>query len=238
VIHVDSHKIVCFKSRTFGLKEIAFLETPSSKLSNMSESHEEDRASRRTFRRLTRRTATSKFNFDEFIIKRSTMSPQHLSRDLGSSAAQGSPPEKKFSFSKIRKMNKFNSVGGSAKNAQREEEKVKVKAKIAVSLDKTTLSILGSLNVDPAKPTTGRLKSKSFAAGKRNKVVLTDEERFEFAKNLALRYTRDVHTLNAFEALQEDRARLELLRFEEADCAARHARQELLARKHNARLRR
>mmetsp|Transcript_7995 Transcript_7995/g.16124 ORF Transcript_7995/g.16124 Transcript_7995/m.16124 type:complete len:1418 (-) Transcript_7995:13-4266(-) len=169
-----------------------------------------------------RATTNRKLSFSNFHIKQATIR-------TGLIGTPSPPtPRRKFSFSHVRKVNQFNFVVGAATNKRRDEMKDFIKEKIAVKIDPSTLAILGTLNVDPKRPAEGKLKKKTSYRenlGVR-KSDLTPTQRFEIARKLALKYTRDVHTLNTFEALEEDRRKLMVLRSalaEERDRSARAA---------------
>ncbi|GMI39158.1 hypothetical protein TrCOL_g10432 [Triparma columacea] len=179
-------------------------------------------------------TTMRKLSFTDFHLRRSSPPPPHPGTlNLPASPTSSAPKKgRHISFSGVRKVNKFNFIVGAISNKQRDDTLKAIKQNITVSLDPSTIAILSSLHVDPKKPADGKLKrrvnKKRRRKGSKLRNVLTNEEHCDVARQLALKYTRDVHTLNTFEALEEDRRRLAVLRHRLGEERMREAKQSYL----------
>ena len=147
---------------------------------------------------------------------------------------QGGPRAKRLNFMSIRKVNKFNALVGEAAASPKHDASSKQAEAIKVTLDPATVSIFKSFksfSIDHERPTTKKPSAlrKQLGAKKR---ALTAEERGRVAENLAMRYTRDAHRLQAFAAMQADRLRLERERAAEEEEEAKRIRATLVARHH------
>ncbi len=143
-----------------------------------------------------------------------------------------------ISLRDVRQVKGFNLVVGAATNKRFLEMDQKEKADVSVTLNAATLSILKSLKALPVETDTNvasgaRPPTKERTKKKRPiRKVLTRDDHNAIAQSLAYQYTRDIHTLNTFNAVCEDKKAAELLMLEQEAAITRRVRQTLIDRQH------